>query len=530
MKKILKKALALTLAALMLASTVTGCGSESESTDTTTTGVTAVDTTIELLTDGNPITGFDENGDLMYNGDPAALVDGDTVYIYCGHDASTNNNYNIPEWVCYSTTDMENFTYEGVMITCSEVSFLNSDSSWAAQTTKHYDEESGTYKYYMYICGWNTTSSYTDVGVVVADSPTGPFYEVETSLLIDGMFTNDSASSWSDIDPTVWCETDEDGVEHRYLMWGNSNLYICELNEDMVSVKDLDGDGNITYGTDVVSLNTPGSYTEAPWIYRRQDEDGNYYGDYYLFYAYGWREQMAYVTTSDLFSGDWSKPTVIMGPTATSNTNHMSVIDFKGTTYFIYHNGSLSNGSGYRRVICATTLTFDEDGNIEPIEETAAGLTNRIAVLKDSSGNILYHTHFTNTTSDGDYPIEGVYIGVDLENVTDEDGYWMIREQNGEYDEEGAFYVSIESYNKPGCFWTGPKLAVQLTHDYSGYFGNAQTYRVVEALNGSGGISFESAQSPGKYVTLSSAGTLLLTDGSDADACSFTIEYINLED
>ena len=83
MKKILKKALALTLAALMLASTVTGCGSESESTDTTTTGVTAVDTTIELLTDGNPITGFDENGDLMYNGDPAALVDGDTVQIVC---------------------------------------------------------------------------------------------------------------------------------------------------------------------------------------------------------------------------------------------------------------------------------------------------------------------------------------------------------------------------------------------------------------------------------------------------------------
>lgn len=150
--------------------------------------------------------------------------------------------------------------------------------------------------------------------------------------------------------------------EHRYLCWGNGKNYICELNNDMISVKDLDGDGKITFGTDILEKEVPEEYTEAPWIYRRQDEQGNYYGDYYLFYAYGWREQMAYATTDDLLYGEWKFGGVIMQPTATSNTNHMAVIDFKGKTYFIYHNGSLDGGSGYRRAVSVQELNIRENG------------------------------------------------------------------------------------------------------------------------------------------------------------------------
>lgn len=75
--------------------------------------------------------------------------------------------------------------------------------------------------------------------------------------------------------------------EHRYLAWGNGNYYICELNDDMISVKDQNGDGKITGGTstktaDVIQKTSVTSYTEAPWLYRRQDANGNYYGKYYL--------------------------------------------------------------------------------------------------------------------------------------------------------------------------------------------------------------------------------------------------------
>ena len=32
------------------------------------------------------------------------------------------------------------------------------------------------------------------------------------------------------------------------MMWGNSNLWMCELTDDMLSIKDQDGDGKITQG------------------------------------------------------------------------------------------------------------------------------------------------------------------------------------------------------------------------------------------------------------------------------------------
>lgn len=42
----------------------------------------------------NPIGGYDNNGKLTYGGDPSAMVDGDTVYLYTGHDVSTDQEVN----------------------------------------------------------------------------------------------------------------------------------------------------------------------------------------------------------------------------------------------------------------------------------------------------------------------------------------------------------------------------------------------------------------------------------------------------
>lgn len=96
----------------------------------------------------------------------------------------------------------------------------------------------------------------------------------------------------------------------------------------------------------------------------------NYTGKYYLFGAFGWREQMGYATSDSMY-GPWTWGGIIMEPTSTSNTNHPSVIDFKGKTYFIYHNGSLVWGSGFRRSVCVSEMTFNEDGTVPYIDETS---------------------------------------------------------------------------------------------------------------------------------------------------------------
>lgn len=504
-------------------SLITGCkkeNSEKNNNETTKNTITNETIVVNKSATGNPILGFNDKNKLTYSGDPAALVDGDTVYLYTGHDTAPNESYVIPEWQCYSSKDMINWTYEGVVLKCSNIGWADNNSAWAGQVIKHYDKESDKDRYYFYFCSWNNEDNgRQSIGVAVSDNPTGPFTDIGHAL-VKGSFTEDETSAWNDIDPTVWIETDDKGEEHRYLCWGNNKVYMCELNEDMISIKDYDGDGSITFGKDVISKKCPDSFTEAPWIYRRQDENGKYYGDYYLFYAYSWREQMAYATTDNLMEGDFKFGSIIMEPTATSNTNHPSIIDFKGETYFIYHNGSLPKGSGFRRVVCAEKLVFNEDGTIPYIKETATGISGIVSTIKDKSGDLLSHEKFSNSVSDSNYPYTGVGVGTKLTGIDEDDSLWQIVQ--GKSDAKDETLVSIESYNKPGLYLTVTTKRINLSQDNTGTMATAQTFRTVKGLSGEG-VSFESVRYKGQYITVKK-GILTLSDGEDRDACTFYID------
>ncbi len=111
-----------------------------------------------------------------------------------------------------------------------------------------------------------------------------------------------------------------------------------------MSIKDRNGDGKITIdhtGSDdhdikyinFANLQPGQTFTEGPWLYRRQDENGKYYGKFYMFAAWGWAEELGYATADDPF-GPWTFECMIMENTLTSNTNHPSVIDFKGKNIF----------------------------------------------------------------------------------------------------------------------------------------------------------------------------------------------------
>lgn len=482
----------------------------------------------------NPIGCVDNNGNRIYGGDPSVLVDGDTVYLYVGHDNSTDSEvnraiYNMDSWICYSTKDMKNWKYEGPIMKADKGSVIwasTDTSAWAAQVAKHKNPNTGKDRYYLYYCTWDATSQgKQSIGVAVADKPTGPFKDIGKPL-VKGTLTTPQSSNWDDIDPTVWVDTDSKGVEHRYLAWGNSRLYICELNEDMISVKDINGDGKITCGESSKKadiLYRSGSltmYTEAPWIYRRQDAKGNYYGNYYLFYASQWREKMAYVTTSDLMNGKWSDRQVIMSPTATSNTNHMAVFDFKGKTYFVYHNGSLPKGNGYRRSPCIRELTFKEDGSVVPMEETAAGLNGTTTEFYTSSGALLGHKYFQNSSLDGKYPYKDIKIGAGY-GKSALDRKWVVTD--GKADKTKASYVSIQSENKPGLYiTTNSQSGVTLAQDTKGTADVAkrQTFKTVEGLGDKKGVSLESVRYPGYYLTIVN-GALSLTKGGDTEAATF---------
>lgn len=493
---------------------------------------------------GNPILHTDRDGNRIYGGDPAAVVIGDEVYLVIGHDNGHkgNNNenyYNMPDWQYYTSTDMKTWTHKGQFMNQADIPWKSQNNvAWASQMTPYTNKATGETKYYFYFC--TTYSGGTHgIGVAVADNPGGP-YTATSAPLVKG------ADTWADginnaghhdIDPTVWIDTDEDGVEHRYLMWGNTTCFLAELNEDMVSIKDVNRDGEITIdhmGSDDHDIkyikfeNTlPGQgFTEAPWLYRRQDENGNYYGKYYMFAAWGWAEKMGYATADNPW-GPWTFQEIIMENTLTSNTNHPAVIDFKGKTYFIYHNGSLPGGNGGNRSVCIQELKFKEDGSIEKMEDLSLGLGGTASEIRTSDNRFLGHVALGNTqgfvvdASGG----QGEYK-MDVKGFARENGYdtqWEI--VPARYVPEGEnsdYYVSIQSANVTGYFIKTEATQTKLASDNMDTMSAMMSYKTVKALDGSNGVSFESVAFPGRYLAFV-GGKLVTAKPTSLSACSFKV-------
>ncbi|MBP1638670.1 MAG: glycoside hydrolase family 43 [Bacteroidetes bacterium] len=288
-----------------------------------------------------------------FTADPAITVIGNTVYAYVGQDkASVGGWFNMPNWLCYTTTDMKNWTAHGPVLAAKDFVNANSGSAWAAQVV----EKDG--KYYYYVTLDRKEGHF--ITVAVGDSPTGPFKEALPGkpLITDDM-TKDSHRWNSDIDPTVFIDTD--GTP--WMAWGNGDCYMVKLKHNMVEI-----DGPITK---VPFRN----YSEGPWLFKRADL-------YYMVYAADapgvQAEQIAYSTAKKI-TGPWTYGGLITSSAKHGFTIHPSVNEFKGQWYFFYHDGAYAlngtPGGDCRRQVCVEYLYFNPDGSIQPITLTTEGVS-----------------------------------------------------------------------------------------------------------------------------------------------------------
>ena len=307
-----------------------------------------------------------------YLGDPGALVDGNTLYVYAGHDQCPDNQerYVMNEWSILSTTDMKTWHEHSYKLKAVDFPWA-SGQAWASQCIKGRDG-----KYYWYITAEHKTIHGKAVGVAVSDSPTGPFVPCEKPIVTNDMTTAYTRISWDDIDPTAI--VDDDGT--AWLIWGNTQLYMCKLKPNMT---EMDGDiiplqikgikmpANPKEWNEEVEKNGryPESefYTEAPWIHKHK-------GRYYLSFSIGFPEKTAYAV-SDNIMGPWEYKGVINEIAGNCNTNHHAIFQFKGQWYFLYHNGGLNtHGASYRRALCLDKLEYDKKGDIKRIQMTTEGI------------------------------------------------------------------------------------------------------------------------------------------------------------
>lgn len=293
---------------------------------------------------GNPIITH------KYTADPAALVYKDKVYLYAGHDQAPpkQERYVMHEWLVFSSSDMITWTEHPVPLKPADFSWASGDA-WASQVI----ERNG--KFYWYITASHATIHGKAIGVAVADNPLGPFKDARGSAIItNDMTTKSTQISWDDIDPTVWI--DDDG--QAYLFWGNTQCYYIKLKENMI---EADGD--------IQMVDLP-KFTEAPWVHKRN-------GWYYLSYASEFPEKIKYAMSKSI-KGPWKPMGILNEIAGNSNTNHQSIINFKGKDYFIYHNGSINNdGGSFRRSVCIDRLYYNKDGTMKRVVMTTEGLLGK---------------------------------------------------------------------------------------------------------------------------------------------------------
>jgi beta-xylosidase len=282
-----------------------------------------------------------------YTGDPAALVYKDKVYLYAGHDEAPNdfNFYKMNEWLVYSSSDMVHWQEHPVPLKVTDFAWAKSDA-WAGQVI----ERNG--KFYWYVTVEHGTINGKAIGVAVSDSPTGPFKDALGKALITNDMTTQTNISWDDIDPTVMI--DDDG--QAYLFWGNTVCHYAKLKANMTEI-----DGPIQ------TITLP-NFTEAPWIHKHNNW-------YYLSYAYEFPEKIAYAMSKSI-NGPWEYKGILNEIAGNSNTNHQAIIDFKGKSYFIYHNGATQpNGGSFRRSVCVDRLYYNKDGSMKRVIMTTEGIT-----------------------------------------------------------------------------------------------------------------------------------------------------------
>ncbi|MDP5039603.1 MAG: glycoside hydrolase family 43 protein, partial [Paraglaciecola sp.] len=246
--------------------------------------------------------------------------------------------------------DMKHWTPHGAIMQATDFSWAKGEA-WAAHMVKRKG------KYYFY-----TTVRHKDdkpgfaIGVAVSDSPTGPFKDALGKALVTDDMTKQTPHDWDDIDPAIYIEENGD----VYMFFGNLMPKYVKLKDNMI---ELDGE--------IKTLDLP-KFTEAAWVHKKDD-------NYYLSYACEFPEKICYAMSKSIH-GPWEYKGILNEIAGNSETNHQSIIEFKGKSYFIYHTGAVPplngqpSGGRFRRSVAIDALNYNADGSLKRIIMTSEGI------------------------------------------------------------------------------------------------------------------------------------------------------------
>ena len=308
-------------------------------------------------TNANPINPFN------LCADPTAIEYNGRMYVYATNDQQqfdfsdgllANNYGKITQFVVMSTTDLVNWTHHGIIDVKAIAPWIT--TSWAPSVVWRHNDATGKDEFYMYF-----TNSASGIGVLAADSPTGPWRDPLGKALIDSKTTGVGVIS-NLIDPGATIDTDGNG----WLAFGGG-----DPNKEGTTAKP----GNarlVRLGSDMISLGSDIIKIDAP--YHFEANELNVMGSKLVFsYCQSWSApdacSMRYMTINlaDALTGKWSdKGVFFKNPGASGydyGNNHTHMQKFGNYWYLLYHTQWLEHQMGYSggyRCLAMNKLTLSE--------------------------------------------------------------------------------------------------------------------------------------------------------------------------
>ena len=339
----------------------------------------------------------------VFCADPTALEYNGRLYVYGSNDHQQflangkkgDNGYgDIKSIVIFSTDDMVNWTFHGTIDVAKVCSKWGGAfyRSWAPSVTWRHNESTGKDEFFLYFANWAS-----NVGVLTADSPVGPWKSPLSNALVTGNSPGVNPCNWC-FDPGV--VIDEDGT--GWLSFGggdpnNKGNALLPYNACLVKLKPsmtaIDGSAIKLldpYHFEASELNIIGGkfvYTYCSSWADRQDSDWDAYKkEHGINVSKPDKCTMCYmVSDNPMDPNSWVYKGVYGPHPGTSPNNHSHLHQFQGNYYHIYHSGALLEGmksakavdgsAGGYRSICVDKATVNESSQtINKVSLTLQGV------------------------------------------------------------------------------------------------------------------------------------------------------------
>lgn len=315
-----------------------------------------------------------------FGADPYAMVYDGRVYFYMTADAfeykggeiAENSYGKITGINVISTSDMVNFTDHGAIRVAGKEGAADwAHNSWAPAAA--WKEIDGQDKFFLYFADGGG-----GIGVLTADSPTGPFTDPLGHGLVTRQTPNCADVLWL-FDPAVL--VDEDG--RAYLYFGGGVPEGKEADPGTARVVEL--------GEDMISLKGEPRTIDVPYLF--EDSGIHKYKDkYYYTYCTNWQvdekgteeygihnAEIACMESDSPMGPFTYKEMILENPGSLCGlygNNHHCVFSFQEHWYITYHARTLEKAmdveKGYR-CTHVDSFTMGEDGTIGTIPMTMKG-------------------------------------------------------------------------------------------------------------------------------------------------------------